>query len=178
MNSEPSAEAVRMVLRDAFSRVRDQVRQICGDLTPAQATYRPDRDANSISWLIWHLSRIQDDHVSGLVGDAQLWMKDGWYDRFGLPFDAEAHGYGHTSDEVAKVRIAPQLLDDYHAAVDEMTQRYVDGLSTEELRRVVDTTWDPPVTCGVRLVSVLGDCLAHLGQAEYVRGLAERTGVR
>lgn len=178
MAGESSAEAARMVLWDAFSRIRDEVHQICREVTPAQVTYRPDSDANSISWLIWHLSRIQDDHVSGLAGNAQMWIEDGWYDRFGLPFGADAHGYGHTSDEVAQVRIAPELLDDYHAAVDEMTKRYVDRLTTEELGRVVDTSWDPPVTAAVRLVSVIGDCLAHLGQAEYVHGLAQRSRVR
>ena len=37
--------------------------------------------------------------------------------------------------------------------------------------RVVDRTWDPPVTLGVRLVSILDDDTQHAGQAAYVRGL-------
>jgi hypothetical protein len=33
------------------------------------------------------------------------------------------------------------------------------------------------VTVSVRLVSVIEDCLQHLGQADYVRGHAERAGI-
>jgi hypothetical protein len=40
-----------------------------------------------------------------------------------------------------------------------------------DLDRVVDKRWDPPVTLGVRLVSVVDDDAQHVGQAAYVRGL-------
>jgi hypothetical protein len=176
MSDEVPNAAAREILRDAFTRVREQVQLICSTVGPDQVRYRPDADANSISWLIWHLTRIQDDHICGLTGEEQVWTRDGWYDRFGLPFDPAAHGYGHSGEDVAKVRVMPELLDGYHAAVHEMTLRYVGAVTVEELARVVDTRWDPPVTASVRLVSVLGDCLAHLGQADYVRGLAERAG--
>ncbi len=115
--------------------------------------------------------------MCGLSGEEQVWTRDGWCDRFGLPFASDVHGYGHSSADVAKVQVGPELLDGYHAAVHAMTLRYVEGVTPGELARVADTSWDPPVTAGVRLVSVIGDCLAHLGQADYVRGLAERAGV-
>ncbi len=178
MSDEISDDVTRELLRDAFTRVRDNVEQICGAVSDEQATYRPDSEANSISWLIWHLTRIQDDHVCGLTGEQQVWTRDDWYDRFDLPFDPSAHGYSHSSEDVAKVKTGPQLLDGYQAAVHAATMRYVGAVTADELARVVDTGWDPPVTVSVRLVSVLGDCLAHLGQADYVRGLAERAGVR
>jgi hypothetical protein len=177
MNDQTPDEAARELLRDAFSRVRGGVRQICSAVSLEQAMYRPDPDANSICWLIWHLTRIQDDHVCGLRGEEQVWTRDGWFDRFGLPFASDAHGYGHSTTEVASVQVSPALLDGYQAAVHEMTMRYVDGLTAGELARVVDTSWDPPVTASVRLVSVIEDCLQHLGQADYVRGLAERAGI-
>jgi Protein of unknown function (DUF664) len=169
-----SEAALREILRDAFERVREQVQEICNVVSPEQARYRPDPEANSISWLIWHLTRIQDDHMCGLSGDEQAWTRDGWYERFGLPFQPDVHGYGHSSDEVAMVQVSPDLLAGYHAAVNEITRRYVDTVTASDLARVVDRSWDPPVTAGVRLVSVIGDCMAHLGQADYVRGLAER----
>ena len=178
MDSDSRDEAAREVLRDAFARVRDNVRQICAAVSDEQAAYRPDPDANPIAWLIWHLTRIQDDHVRGLTGEEQVWTRDGWYDRFALPFAPEAHGYGHSSGDVAKVEVGPDLLDGYQAAVHAMIVRYVDAVTADELATVVDTGWDPPVTASMRLVSVVGDCLAHLGQADYVRGLTERAGVR
>jgi hypothetical protein len=51
---------------------------------------------------------------------------------------------------------------------------YVDGLTDADLDRVVDRRWDPPVTLGVRLVSVADDDLQHAGQAAFARGVVER----
>lgn len=173
--SDHADEAVREILRDSFGRIRELVEGVCQGLSAAQATYRPDADANTIAWLIWHLTRVQDDHLAGLGDGGQVWTREGWNERFALPFDAEAHGYGQSPADVAEVQTDPALLVAYHADVHRATLTYVDGLGADELARVVDTGWDPPVTVSVRLVSVISDCLQHLGQAAYVRGLAERT---
>ena len=167
-------EAVRELLSDSFGRVRDLVAGITDHLAPELATYRPDDDANTVAWLLWHLARVQDDHVSELAGVEQVWTSRGWYDRFGLPFDASATGYGHSSAEVAAVVVDADLLADYQADVHSETLSYITSLPIAELDRVVDRSWDPPVTVRVRLVSVLEDCLQHVGQAAYLRGLAER----
>jgi hypothetical protein len=111
--------------------------------------------------------------VAELAGVDQVWEQ--WRDRFGLPFDDHATGYGQSSDDVAAVRVAPDLLAGYHADVDAMTRSYLQRLDSEELARVVDERWDPPVTASARLVSVLGDCLQHVGQAAYVVGVAQRS---
>lgn len=166
--------AVQALLNDSFSRVREQVAGLTGDLSLDASTYRPDPEANSVGWLVWHLSRVQDDHVAELAGVDQAWPT--WQERFALPFDDLETGYGASSADVAAVRVPAELLAGYHADVDALTQRYLDALTLTELDRVVDDRWDPPVTVGVRLVSVIGDCVAHLGQAQYVRGLAERAG--
>ncbi len=140
-------------------------------------TWRADADANSIAWLVWHLTRIQDDHVADVAGVEQQWLADGWYDRFGLPFAPKEHGYGQTSDEVGQVDVDGELLRGYFDAVHAATTRYVTGLRADDLDRIVDERWDPPVTLGVRLVSVVDDDIAHAGQAAFVRGLAERAGI-
>ncbi len=74
---------------------------------------------------------------------------------------------------MAAVRASADLLADYLGAVHGRTVEYVAGLTEADLDSVVDERWDPPVTLGVRLVSVVGDDLQHLGQAAYVRGLLE-----
>jgi hypothetical protein len=166
-----SRSAAQEILIDAFGRIREELADLCDGLSQADAAHRPAPDANSIAWLLWHLTRIQDDHVCGITGDEQVWTADGWYDRFGLPFGPGEHGYGHNSEQVAAVQVDPAQLDGYHAAVHERTVAYVSTVDDEELARIVDEGWDPPVTASVRLVSVIGDCLQHLGQAAYVRGL-------
>ena len=166
------AAPARDLLVDSFNRVRELVAELTDGLTEEDSTFRPAPGANTPGWLLWHLIRVQDDHVAALAGVQQAWP--GWRERFGLPFSDWATGYGQSADEVAEVRVSGELLAGYHADVHALTIDYVQPITRDELARVVDTHWDPPVTASVRLVSVLGDVLQHLGQAAYVRGLAER----
>lgn len=165
------------LLRDAFDRIPPLAHRAAGGLHSAGLAYRPDPDANSIAWLVWHLTRIQDDHVSDIAGQEQAWIADGWADRLALPFAPHDTGYGHTSEEVAAVRpdTADGLLG-YHDAVAARTTEYLDGVDDADLDRVIDHSWTPPVTVGVRLVSVIGDCHQHVGQACYLRGIVDRVG--
>jgi hypothetical protein len=163
------------VIADGYGRVRDAVHGVVEQIKPDHLTYRIDPQANTIAWLIWHLARVQDDHVAHVAGIDQAWTADGWADRFGLPFDAKVIGYGQSPDEVGRVQIHdPQLLIDYFDVVHARTLDYVAGLTDTDLDRVVDTRWDPPVTLGVRLISVIEDDLQHVGQAAYIKGVAER----
>jgi uncharacterized damage-inducible protein DinB len=159
------------LLIDAFGRIRELYVDTAADLDREQAHRRLDGAGNSIAWLLWHTARVQDDHVAGLADRTQAWH-DGWADRLALGLDRDDMGYGHSSEQVDQVRVE-QLRDlvDYHQAVHELTLHYLERVDPAELDRVVDRDWDPPVTAGVRLVSVLGDCLQHLGQAAYVKGL-------
>jgi hypothetical protein len=166
---------VAELIADAFGRIQEVVHEAVDGLTPGQLAFRPDSEANSIAWLVWHLTRIQDDHVAGAAGTEQLWMSAGWARRFGLPFPAPDHGYGHSPDQVDAVQVeSGELLTGYHDAVCKQTTGYVRALADADLDRIVDERWDPPVTLGVRLVSVICDDLQHAGQAAYLRGLIER----
>jgi hypothetical protein len=162
------------LLVDAFGRIHEIVVRAVDGLTPEQLTYRPDTDANSIAWLVWHLSRIEDDHVAAAAQTEQVWTSQQWAERFDFPFDTRATGYGHRSQEVAAVRCSAELLIGYHDAVHEFAVAYVRGLTDRDLDRIVDERWNPPVSLGVRLVSVISDGLQHAGQAGYVRGMIER----
>ncbi|MGI8665625.1 MAG: mycothiol transferase [Jatrophihabitans sp.] len=165
--------SVADLLSDAFGRVAELVSSAIAGLSTQQLAVRPAGQANSIGWLIWHLTRIQDDHVADAAGGEQVWTGAGWYDRFGLPFDPAATGYGQRAADVAAVQVSAELLAGYHEAVHRRTADYLAGLSAADLGRVVDENWDPPVTLGVRLVSVLSDDLQHVGQAAYARGLLD-----
>ena len=163
------------LLVDGFGRVREVVYEGVTGLTPQQLAYRPDPDANSIAWLVWHLTRIQDDHVSDVAKAEQVWASRGWAERFGLPFAPHATGYGQTSNEVAAVQVSSgDQLTGYYDAVHEQTIRYVTGLSDGDFAQIVDERWDPPVTLAVRLVSVISDDLQHGGQAVFIRGMIQR----
>ena len=163
------------LLADAFGRLREIVHEAVDGLTPGQLAFRPDNGSNSIGWLVWHLTRIQDDHIAGVADTEQVWTSGGWVDRFGLPFHQQAHGYGHSPADVAAVQVkSGDLLIRYYDAVHERTIRFVSGLTDADLPRVVDEYWDPPVTLGVRLVSIISDDLQHAGQAAFIRGVIDR----
>lgn len=163
------------LLRDAFARVHDELPPVVSDLTPEELLWRPDPAANHVAWLVWHLARVQDDHLADLSGTEQAWTGDGWADRFGLPYPTDALGYGQSAEEVGAFRLEdPSLLTGYHSAVHELTLTVLGGMDEESLARVVDDRWDPPVTAAVRLVSVVNDVTQHLGQAAYLSGLLDR----
>jgi uncharacterized damage-inducible protein DinB len=163
------------LLVDAFTRIRNVVHSAVTDLSPEQLAYKPDATANSIAWLVWHLTRIQDDHIADVADVEQVWTSQGWHERFGKPFEPSATGYGQrTSDVDALGGQSTQLLIGYYDAVHEQTIRYVAALDGSDLDRIVDEGWDPPVSLATRLVSVISDDLQHAGQAGYLHGIVAR----
>lgn len=162
------------LLQDHFIRIVESADALLDGLTEDQLAHRPTPDANSIGWLVWHLARVQDDHVAAVAEIEQVYTAQGYVGRFDLPFDPAEIGYGQDADEVAQVRADADLLADYLHAVHEQTHRYLSTLTAEDLDRVVDKHWEPPVTLGMRLVSVVNDDTQHVGQAAYVRGLLAR----
>jgi uncharacterized damage-inducible protein DinB len=162
------------LLVDALGRVQETVHTVVEGLSEDQLTRRLQGEANSIAWLVWHLTRIQDDHIAGVAGSDQVWHTDRWVDRFGLPLDRDDDGFGHTSEQVSAVVAEADLLLGYHDAVHARSVAYLRSVADEELSRIVDRSWDPPVTLAVRLVSVVNDCMQHVGQAAFVRGVLLR----
>lgn len=162
------------ILIEAYGRIREEVHAAVAGLDAEGLNARPADDANSVSWLLWHLTRVQDDHVADAFGLDQVWRAGGWAERFGLGLPADDTGFGHGPGEVAKVRVdSADLLTGYYDAVHEQTLGALRSLAAKDLEHVVDDSWDPPVTLGARLVSVLSDDLQHAGQAAYVRGLVQ-----
>jgi len=160
------------LLREAYGRVPDLVRGALDGLTQAQLREAPAAGANPIGWTVWHLIRVQDHHLGEVMDVDQLWLADGWAGRFGRAAERDDTGYGHGPDDVAGLDpVSGDLLLAYLDAVHARTVGYLAGLEPKDLDRVVDERWDPPVTLGVRLVSIADDEVQHGGQANYARGM-------
>ena len=165
------------ILVDAYTRIQELVHRSADGLTQEQLAYRPEEGSNSIAWLIWHLTRIQDGHLAAATGNEEAWITDGWADRFGMPADTSVNGQGDGPAEVAALRPdGPEVLLGYHDAVVDRTRAYLRTVDAAELDRIIDRSYDPPVSVGVRLVSVISDNTQHVGQARYLRGMIERQG--
>lgn len=158
-------------LLELYGRLPGLVSEAVDGLDESDLTSAPREGANTIAWLVWHLTRIQDHHISELAEVEQLYLTAGWHERFGRGPDPQDHGYGHDAADVASVRGSGADLVGYHEAVQARTVEYLTGLTASDLDRVVDERWDPPVILGVRLASLVSDCLQHAGQAGYARGL-------
>jgi hypothetical protein len=159
-------------LLDLFDRIPPIVLRAIEGLDLKTLCTPPAPNTNPIAWLAWHIARVQDAQIPPGVGVDQLWVSQGWASRFGLDADPNNIGYGHDASQVAAVRPDnTEVLEGYLQAVHENTRAYISDLNATALDRVVDVKWDPPVTLGIRIISVAADCLQHAGQAAYVRGL-------
>lgn len=162
----------REVFTELFDRITQHVNDVVDGLDVDQLCWSPGPDANPIGWLVWHLTRVQDHHIADLADDEQIWAAGDWSRQFGLEPDPNNTGYGHSTEDVATIRPdSPTALRDYYAAVAARTSTLLDHTSDADLDRIVDQRWDPPVTLGVRLISIVDDSIQHAGQARYVRGL-------
>ena len=163
------------LLAEIYSRLPDLAHQAVDGASLEVLTTPPGPETNTIAWLVWHPARVIDEHVGDVMGTEQLWCEGIWPARFGLPSDGSDTGYGHTFEQVCAIRpSAPEDLTGYFDEVHAHSVAWISKLAASDLDRIVDTRWDPPVTLAVRLVSVADDCLQHLGQAAYARGMLER----
>jgi uncharacterized damage-inducible protein DinB len=159
---------------EATGRVTEQVPAVLAGLDVDDLAWRPEPGANSIAWLLWHLTRVADEYTALYAGTEERWTAAGWHARFGLPFPAEANGYQHTPEEVARVRVSGELLAGYYADVEPVLIAFLRTLDPDSLERIVDTSYDPPVSLGVRMVSIVDDMVQHMAQAAYLRGILDR----
>lgn len=172
-------EAKDIVL-DALERIRSILHRTLTGLTLDEMNRQPTSDSNSIAWLTWHLTRVQDNGISGLFGQEQAWISQGWHAQFGMTPDPDNEGQGHTPAQVAAFR-APsiQTLLDYHDSVSTRSKSFLTGLAPADFNRELDEPqYQPRPTVGVRVVSILSDNLQHAGQVAYLRGVWQGIGWR
>jgi len=164
------------LLVELFDRIDEHVHEAVDGLDPESLVKAPAEGANPIGWLVWHLTRVQDDHVADILGEEQVWVSGDWGSRFGVAADPSNHGYGHSWQDVLSIRPeSAEALVEYYQAVAARTRELLERTTPEDLDRIVDENWDPPVTLGVRLVSIADDDIQHAGQASYVRGILDHT---
>jgi hypothetical protein len=163
------------LLVELFGRIDEDIHEAVDGLG-ADALLTPPADgANPIGWLVWHLTRVQDDHIADILEQDQVWTSGQWASRFGVAPDPSNTGYGHSWDDVLTIRPeSTNALIEYYQAVAARTRELLERTTLQDLDRIVDERWNPPVSLGVRLVSIADDNIQHAGQASYVRGILDR----
>lgn len=166
--------AASELLRDLAQRAADTADTVLEGLDDQAAHTQPGGTQNSIAWLLWHAARQEDVQVAQLADEDQLWTSGDWASRLGVDRGADDFGFGDDAQAVGQLTVSDlSELSAYLHAVAERSAQYVDGLTDEQIAEVIDDSYDPPVTRGVRLVSTFEDASTHVGQAAYARTLVE-----
>ena len=163
---------------DALERINRILHRAMDGMPAEMLNTQPGPAANSMSWLAWHLCRVQDHHTSDLLELPQLWVSDGWHEKFGMAKDEKETGTGHTPEQVEALKVdSADLPLGYADAVFERAKQYLATVKPADLDSAInEPQYDPLPTVGVRLVSIISDNIQHAGQVMYVRGLLERQG--
>ena len=156
-----------------LDRVQELVHMGLKDVTPEQLLYHAEGHPNTIGWLAWHLTRVQDTTIPRVDGGPQLWITEGWHARFNMPADPNDSGHMHTPEQVAAVQPADaQLLLDFHDAVAQRTRAFLEGQNSNTLEAPYDDArFNPPMTVGQRLTGMFNDNFQHAGQIAFLRGM-------
>ena len=163
------------LLIDLFDRIPEHIHEAVDGLDPEALVTPPEPGANPIGWEVWHLTRVQDDHIADILGEKQVWVSGDWARRFGVSADPANTGYGHSWKDVMSIRPeSTEVLVEYYDAVAARTRELLERVTPKDLDRIVDTNWDPPVTMGVRLISIADDDIQHAAHAAYTRGIFDR----
>jgi uncharacterized damage-inducible protein DinB len=161
-----------------LERTESVMLQALDGLSADELDRQPGPDSNPIGWLTWHLTRVQDRHVSAMQGKEQAWVTDGWHAKFERPADLEDRGFGHTPEQVAAFRSPDaETLVAHYRAIRENTQRFLDALTPADLERQVPAMrGDGTMLLSARLLAIMVDNMQHMGQVAYLRGLIRGAG--
>ncbi len=162
------------LLTDAYGHIKRIVHQAVEGLDADKLAWRPEEGANSIAWLVWHLTRLQDGHLATTTGLDEAWLTDGWAGKFSKSADKAINGQGDGPEDVAALQADAETLFGYHDFVHGRTANYLANMEPDDLERIIDTSYTPPVKAGIRLVSIIQDNMQHAGQARYLRGIIDR----
>ena len=165
---------------DAVTFIWDTLRQVqlrllatCQGLTQDQVLWRPTPYANNIGFILWHLTRGEDNVISNLSSpEPTLWVSQGWHEKFNQPVEAPDPG-----DRMGLQSLPIPGLDvllGYSEAVHEKSQSFFSALPGERLDQAPDPT-RPQRTVAAALRHLITHKNNHHGQIDYIRGLQDQS---
>ena len=159
------------IIQMALGEYMDQLRKALDGLTPEERRFQPAPQAHHIDFVVWHMARVEDSWINRFAQRTdQIWTRDGWFQRFGIPEDG--HGYGFTAEQVADL---PRFdLDEMMAYADSVrreTLRYLEGLTHDDLAISPGPDVRPGYTIGRMFSHVIVEESQHVGQVAYLRGI-------
>ena len=159
------------ILHNAATRPAEAAQRLRASLSSEVLNAHLGDHDNSVAWLLWHTGREIDVQTADLAGTSEAWSHEGYAQLTGIGAVGDGLGLGHTTGEAREITSDQgDALVDYVAAATDALLAYISTLTDADLDEVIDENWDPPVTRGVRLVSIIDDAAQHVGQAAYAVG--------
>ncbi len=137
-------------------------------LTQEEAAWSPGVECNSITFILWHLSRVEDFFVNRVIQrQKELYEAENWQEKLGTPVKA----YQYTVEEL-QAWPAPKLevLREYANSVREKTLALIQSIPPEKLSELARPD-RPPDTIGGILGRISTEIAMHVGQIAYLRGV-------
>ena len=161
------------VIKTALERNWGMVDRALEGLDDATLARQPNNESNSIAWLLWHMTRVVDVFINTrLQTKKQLWIQDGWHQKFGMSDDPANQGGGWSLEQVAAWEPPPrEALLGYVQAARAAAQEYLASLSDADLEAsVVSPPGSDPRPVSDLLGILVFDNVVHGGQIAYLRG--------
>lgn len=162
-------------IEDALNKEHDFLMEAAKDLTPEELAWRPGPEANPIGWILWHMLRVEDMWVQFFAQhQPELWERDGWHQKFGLP--TRDNGFGHTAEQVANFpALDRDELLSYGGAVRSGTLEYLRGLTPQEFD-AIPRERRPDMSVALMFRQIIGELFQHQGHIAYIKGLLRGSG--
>ncbi|MQG34126.1 MAG: DinB family protein [SAR202 cluster bacterium] len=164
---------------EALRRNWEMVSAAVAEVDEDTLNTRPNPDSNSMSWLIWHMTRVTDRFIHyRIAGTPQIWTVESWYGKFCMPEDPQEYGLGWTNEQAAQWQASSKaVLMEYFDRVNTDAAQYLSAMTDADLERVIPFP-APPDTLTVKeaLGNLIWDNIAHGGQVAYLRGFFRGSG--
>ena len=163
--------AFKDAIKSGLEEYLEGLKKAVDGLTPTELRWQPTLTSNNISWIVWHMARVEDRWVNQVLRkDVEVWIRDGWYEKFGMA--EEVHGYGETENQVrAMPDVAMSDILAYFNSVRQSTLTHLAQMTPADL----EARYSHPRRSGIRGDWILGHILVeegqHLGQVGYIRGM-------
>ena len=161
----------KAIIRMGLDEYFEALRKALEGLTAEERRFQPSPEAHHIDFAVWHMARVEDNWVQRFARRTDtVWERDGLAEKLGLP--ESDGGSGYTAEQVTNLpRFDIDAVMAYYDSVRAETNRYIEGLTPEDLDVRPDPERRPGYTIGKMFSHVIVEESQHTGQVAYLRGL-------
>ena len=155
---------------EALERARAVTMIAIDGLTPEHFHWRPNPTANSIAFLLWHISRVEDRFTSDLRNMEEIWLTEEWHKKFAVAISENGIGWG--PEQIQDFRPAIELVVSYLQRVRNISLETISRLNISQFKEQL-TPSRPDFTVANTLQTIVYHENHHQGAIGYIRGLIE-----